>query len=202
MLEIRRAAIEPLGWSKDSVFPKIAAVGAYQPGRLATRAISVPSWHPTLALTGATCLAAATTIPGTVPARLLARANGSPQRAIARTGRPSETVLDALRSSGTLGAAVPAEFGGLDGDARLTNRLVEEVAALDPSVAIILFQHYAVSAHHWSAYEGWTFTGRPDLTVRRGEVIWDGREAAIFGSPQGTWLDARVGRPTGLAVTR
>ncbi|MFI9645099.1 acyl-CoA dehydrogenase family protein [Streptomyces sp. NPDC052040] len=55
-------------------------------------------------------------------------------------------VLDALRSSGILGAAVPREYGGQGGDAVLTNRLVEQVAGLDPSVSIILFQHFAVSA--------------------------------------------------------
>lgn len=70
LLRIRRAAAELLRWPTDGVFPKIAAVGAYQPGRLAVRAISVPSWHPSLALTGATCLAAAVAVPGTVPHRL------------------------------------------------------------------------------------------------------------------------------------
>ncbi|MGK5544912.1 acyl-CoA dehydrogenase family protein [Streptomyces sp. URMC 127] len=57
-----------------------------------------------------------------------------------------EDVLTALRSSGILGAAIPTEHGGLGGDAVLTNRLVELVATADPSLAIILFQHYAVSA--------------------------------------------------------
>ncbi|GAA2448358.1 PrpF domain-containing protein [Streptomyces glaucus] len=74
LLRIRTAASAVLGWPPESVFPKIAAVGAYTPGRLSVRAISVPSWHPTLALTGATCLAAAAAIPGTVPARLLQQA--------------------------------------------------------------------------------------------------------------------------------
>ncbi len=55
-------------------------------------------------------------------------------------------VLDALRSSGILGAAIPREYGGQGGDAVLTNRLIEQVAGLDPSVSIILFQHFAVSA--------------------------------------------------------
>lgn len=55
-------------------------------------------------------------------------------------------VLAALRTSGILAAAVPAEYGGRGGTAALTNRLVEQVAAVDPSVAIILFQHYAVTA--------------------------------------------------------
>ncbi|MEV4504762.1 acyl-CoA dehydrogenase family protein [Streptomyces klenkii] len=57
-----------------------------------------------------------------------------------------EGVFAALRSSGILGAAIPTEHGGLGGDAVLTNRLVELVATADPSLAIILFQHYAVSA--------------------------------------------------------
>ncbi|CAM5444252.1 acyl-CoA dehydrogenase family protein [Streptomyces abikoensis] len=55
-------------------------------------------------------------------------------------------VFAALRSSGILGAAIPTEHGGLGGDAVLTNRLVELVATAEPSLAIILFQHYAVSA--------------------------------------------------------
>ncbi|WP_369173658.1 PrpF domain-containing protein [Streptomyces sp. R28] len=69
--EIRRAASAVLGTDPSSVFPKIALVGSYDRARLSARAISVPSWHPTLALTGITCLATATTVRGTVPARLL-----------------------------------------------------------------------------------------------------------------------------------
>ncbi|GAA4688734.1 acyl-CoA dehydrogenase family protein [Streptomyces chumphonensis] len=57
-----------------------------------------------------------------------------------------EAVFEALRSSGILGAAIATEYGGHGGDAELTNRLIELVATADPSVAIILFQHYAVSA--------------------------------------------------------
>ncbi|MFB4426962.1 acyl-CoA dehydrogenase family protein [Streptomyces sp. QL37] len=88
-------------------------------------------------------------------------------------------VFTALRASGILGAAIDTAFGGLGGDAQLTNRLVEQVAAIDPSVAIILFQHYAVSARinewgtpeqrkryltklaagHWLAASAWSETG-------------------------------------------
>ncbi|WP_026316450.1 acyl-CoA dehydrogenase family protein [Actinokineospora enzanensis] len=63
-----------------------------------------------------------------------------------RTGALPEPVLTALRSSGVLGLAIPVEYGGSGGDALATNTVVAEVASLDPSVAIILFQHYAVSA--------------------------------------------------------
>jgi 2-methylaconitate cis-trans-isomerase PrpF len=65
---IRRGAELRLGWSPGA-FPKVAAVMGTTSG-IAARAISVPSWHPSLALTGATCLAAATALPGTVPAGL------------------------------------------------------------------------------------------------------------------------------------
>jgi len=69
LLRIRAAAAAHLGWPPESVFPKIAVVLPDELGRLAARAISVPSWHPTLALTGAACLGAATGIEGTIPWR-------------------------------------------------------------------------------------------------------------------------------------
>ena len=68
---IRQAAIQHLGWNPRSIFPKIAMVGAFDLGRLAVRAISVPTWHPTLAMTGAICLGAAATIQHSIPARLV-----------------------------------------------------------------------------------------------------------------------------------
>ncbi|MFC8514737.1 PrpF domain-containing protein [Streptomyces sp. NPDC057257] len=68
MSEIRRTAQAALGW-RPGVFPKIAALLPLRPGQLAVRAISVPSWHPTLALTGAVCLAATACVPGTVPSQ-------------------------------------------------------------------------------------------------------------------------------------
>lgn len=98
---IRRAAADRLGWPPDGVFPKIAALGAFRSGRLAVRAISVPAWHPTLALSGLTCLTAATTIPGTVPHRLARRA-----------GCPSgELTVDTAGGTEAAAAAVAGEPG-------------------------------------------------------------------------------------------
>ena len=71
MLRLRLAVCEQRGWSPGGAFPKVAALLPQSFGTIAARAISVPSWHPTLALTGATCLAAALGIEGTVPWRLL-----------------------------------------------------------------------------------------------------------------------------------
>ncbi|GAA1332675.1 hypothetical protein GCM10009660_07490 [Catellatospora bangladeshensis] len=64
---MRVAGERLLGWP-PGVFPKIAALMPDEGGAVAARAVSVPSWHPTLALTGAVCVAAAAAIPGTVPA--------------------------------------------------------------------------------------------------------------------------------------
>ena len=66
LVAIRRAAAARWGWPADSAFPKVAAIDHFTSGAVSVRAVSVPKWHPTLALTGATCLAVATVIPGTV----------------------------------------------------------------------------------------------------------------------------------------
>jgi 2-methylaconitate cis-trans-isomerase PrpF len=70
LLRLRLAVCAGLGWDPGGAFPKIAALAPLPSGAVAVRAISVPSWHPKLALTGATCLATALRIPGTVPHRL------------------------------------------------------------------------------------------------------------------------------------
>ncbi|MER5994068.1 acyl-CoA dehydrogenase family protein [Streptomyces viridosporus] len=71
------------------------------------------------------------------------------------TGAPDRETLTALRASGLLGTAVPARHGGAGGDAAAVNHVVEEVAAVNPSVAIIVFQHFAVSARiaEWGTEE-------------------------------------------------
>lgn len=96
--QIRQAAAAMLGMAATSVFPKVAAVASYAPGRLSARAISVPGWHPTLALTGTTCLAAAASSPGTVPARVLGGpADGSPRVEIDTSGGSTVAVVKVER---------------------------------------------------------------------------------------------------------
>ena len=68
MTEIHRAACRVLGWDPSGAFPKVAVLVSDE-GRLAVRAVSVPTWHPTLALTGAVCLGAAVGVEGAVPWR-------------------------------------------------------------------------------------------------------------------------------------
>lgn len=82
------------------------------------------------------------------------RLYASAQRA-ATAGEPDREVLSALRASGLLATAVPRDHAGAGGDAADVNRVVAEIAAANPSVAIIAFQHFAVSARiaEWGSTE-------------------------------------------------
>lgn len=77
MARLRSAAARRMGLPPDGAFPKIAAVLPVGAGRIAVRALSVPSWHPTIALTGAVCLGTATRIPLTVPWRVAQEAGAA-----------------------------------------------------------------------------------------------------------------------------
>lgn len=63
----------------------------------------------------------------------------------AGSGQPDEEALARLRRSGVFAAAAPAEYGGAGGDAGTINEIVEQLATVNPSAAIIAFQHFAVS---------------------------------------------------------
>ncbi|MFE6775095.1 dihydroorotase family protein [Streptomyces sp. NPDC057702] len=101
---------------------------------------------------------------------------------------PDTPVDDHLTTLARLCAAHPAALFGLD---RHKGALVEGLDAdfviFDPDTTWHMSADKAHTKHRWSAYEGWTFTGHVDVTVRRGQVIWDGTD---FGQPEGRWLDA------------
>ncbi|WP_327295531.1 MULTISPECIES: acyl-CoA dehydrogenase family protein [unclassified Streptomyces] len=80
-----------------------------------------------------------------LPAALVERLDAAAARS-ASNGRPDETLLAELEQTGLLGIAVPSAYGGSGGDATLINHVVAQVARVNPSAAIMLFQHYAVSA--------------------------------------------------------
>ncbi|MEU0334051.1 PrpF domain-containing protein [Streptomyces sp. NPDC006193] len=99
---VRRAVCAHMGWDASGAFPKIAALLPGPDGDLAVRAVSVPSWHPTLALTGAICLGTAVGIEGTLPWSLARAAGhdsglvrlrtpGGPLRVRARITGPADT---------------------------------------------------------------------------------------------------------------
>ncbi|MFJ6937709.1 acyl-CoA dehydrogenase family protein [Streptomyces sp. NPDC101132] len=63
-----------------------------------------------------------------------------------RTGEPDLDAVAVLRESRLLGLAVPREFGGAGAGPVDLNRCVEQVAAVNASASIMLFQHFAVSS--------------------------------------------------------
>lgn len=73
----------------------------------------------------------------------------------ATAGEPDGEALAALRAGGLLATAVPREYGGAGGDAAEINRVTADIAAANPSLAIIAFQHFAVSARisEWGGEE-------------------------------------------------
>ncbi|MFB7915465.1 acyl-CoA dehydrogenase family protein [Streptomyces sp. NPDC056061] len=101
-------------------------------------------------------------MPGTVDGRvstritpeLRARLRESAERTD-NTATPDHGALAELRRSGLLATAVPHAYGGAGGTATDVNRVVEQLAEVNPSVAIIAFQHFAVSARitEWGTSE-------------------------------------------------
>jgi dihydroorotase len=101
---------------------------------------------------------------------------------------PHEPVDCHVSRIAELVAAAPADLFGLAGrKGRLTPGLDADFLVLDPAAIWVVRAEDVVAKCGWSAYEGWTMTGRVELTVRRGEVIWD-RENQAFGAPTGQWL--------------
>ncbi|ONI87880.1 hypothetical protein ALI144C_08060 [Actinosynnema sp. ALI-1.44] len=100
LVRIRHAAAEYLGWSPAGAFPKVAVTLPLD-GMLAARAVSVPTWHPTLALTGVACLGAAIEIPGTIPWRTAREASCSPGMVEVRTPGSVLSVTAATTTSAT-----------------------------------------------------------------------------------------------------
>ncbi|GGK74020.1 acyl-CoA dehydrogenase family protein [Mangrovihabitans endophyticus] len=129
------------------------------------------------------------------------------------TGEPDPVALRLLRESGLLATAVPTGYGGAGGDASDVNDVVRLLAAENPSLAIIAFQHFAVSsriaewgttAQHrellprladgtWLAASAWSEPGAGAAKQRIGTT---GRRA-----PGGDWiLDGTKSFATGATV--
>lgn len=100
MLRLRLAVCETYGWDSAGAFPKIAALLPDGPEALAVRAVSVPSWHPTVALTGAVCLGSAAEIEGTVPWQLASGADRPEGLLCLRTTRGPLRVAASTTGSG------------------------------------------------------------------------------------------------------
>jgi alkylation response protein AidB-like acyl-CoA dehydrogenase len=101
------------------------------------------------------------------------------------SGRPSPLAMEALRSSNLLGTSIPVRYGGAGLGAVEVNRRVQAVARKSGSLAIILFQHLAVSSRiaEWGTSEQ-----KASLLPRlaRGELV-----AASAWSEVGAGADKR-----------
>ncbi|PKW00291.1 hypothetical protein SAMN05428944_7952 [Streptomyces sp. 1222.5] len=95
---LRGAAADLLGWPRGGAFPKIAAVLPGADGGVAARAVTVPGWHPSIALTGAVCLGTAMRIPGTLPWRI-AREHGTDDGLVDITTPGGRTAVTAVTSA-------------------------------------------------------------------------------------------------------
>lgn len=101
---------------------------------------------PPLAAPGT--MAPVTALPGPGAAVLPGALAGLLRESADRTadsGKPDEAAIAQLRRSEVLATAVPAQYGGAGGDAEAVNTVVEELATVNPSAAIVAFQHFAVS---------------------------------------------------------
>ncbi|MER6688411.1 dihydroorotase [Streptomyces minutiscleroticus] len=78
----------------------------------------------------------------------------------------------------------PARLFDLPGKGRLEPGADADLALLDPAERWQFSARDVQSLCGWSAYEGWTFTGRFTTTVKGGRVAWDLREG-FTGRPAG-----------------
>ncbi|GAA4823249.1 dihydroorotase family protein [Streptomyces ziwulingensis] len=81
----------------------------------------------------------------------------------------------------------PAELFGLRGKGRLAPGADADLVFFAPDDTWMLSARDVRSKCGWSAYEGWTMTGRVVRTLRRGEVVWDA-DTGTFGSYEGRWI--------------
>ncbi|MFJ9539277.1 dihydroorotase family protein [Streptomyces sp. NPDC101225] len=81
----------------------------------------------------------------------------------------------------------PARLFGLCGKGRLEPGADADLTLLDPAARWQFSAHDVEALCGWSAYEGWTFTGRFTTTVKGGHVSWDIR-TGFSGRPEGRWL--------------
>ncbi|WP_187274089.1 acyl-CoA dehydrogenase family protein [Paenibacillus sp. N3.4] len=95
------------------------------------------------------------------------------------TGQTQPESLRALRSSGLLGSIIPTEYGGKGETIWFASKLIEQLATVDPSIAIVVHQHLLVvtsllnkgsekqkrtylpklSSGEWIAASAWSETG-------------------------------------------
>jgi dihydroorotase len=81
----------------------------------------------------------------------------------------------------------PADLFGLSRKGRIAAGYDADLVFLDPNRTWMLSAGDVRAKCGWSAYEGWTMTGRVVRTIRRGETIWDDSTGS-FGTASGAWI--------------
>lgn len=97
----------------------------------------------------------------------------------------------------------PAELFRLPGKGRIAPGADADLVFFAPDTPWMFSAHDVESKCGWSAYEGWTFTGRVERTLRAGRTVWDASSGA-FGSYDGRLLTAAGAerQPAALAARR
>jgi dihydroorotase len=103
---------------------------------------------------------------------------------------PDEDADTAITRLVTHLSTQPADLFGLAGKGRLAVGADADLVVFDPDERWLFSAHDVRSKCGWSAYEGWTLTGRVRTTIRAGQVMWDA-DSGEFGAPTGRWLTGR-----------
>lgn len=98
-------------------------------------------------------------------------------------------------------AQTPAELFRLPGKGRIAPGADADLVFFAPDTPWMFSAHDVESKCGWSAYEGWTFTGRVERTLRAGRTVWDA-SSGTFGTYDGRLLAAAGDgpRPAALAA--
>ncbi|MGW2718344.1 dihydroorotase [Streptomyces sp. NPDC001492] len=94
---------------------------------------------------------------------------------------------EAARHLARLMGSGPAALFELPGKGRLEPGADADLVVLDPAERWQMSAADVRSKCGWSAYEGWTFTGRVITTVRAGRIAWDVR-TGLHTPADGRWL--------------
>ncbi|MGW0753280.1 dihydroorotase [Streptomyces sp. NPDC002587] len=106
-----------------------------------------------------------------------------------RRHRPGEDPDTAIARLAHHMAAAPAELFRLPGKGRLEPGADADLVLFAPDTPWMLSAHDVESKCGWSAYEGWTFTGRVERTLRGGRTVWNAATGS-FGAYDGRLLRA------------